>query len=305
MKRRLAALLQEEHFDVVQIEILYMTPYVETVKKYSNAKIILRSHNVEHLLWERISQETGNILKRWYLKTLARRLKNYELGNLNTYDGIVTISAHDAAFFREAGCTIPLTDVPFGVETEDYKPSKIPSEFPSLFHLGSMNWLPNEEGIRWFLEKAWPLITEKFPELKLYLAGRMMPDWLNKLETKNVEVLGEVPDARMFMLSKGVMVVPLFSGSGIRIKIIEGMALGKTVISTTVGAEGINYTSNKNILIADDEKEFLTAIEQCVTNKYVTDQVGEEARKLILQEHSLEHVLKKLETFYRQVLEKT
>lgn len=305
MKRRMAELLQEEQFDVVQIEILYMTPYVETVKKHSNARVILRSHNVEHLLWERISEESGNILKKWYLKTLARRLKNYELGNLNTYDGIITISAHDAAFFREAGCTIPLTDVPFGVKTEDYKPSGTAREFPSLFHLGSMNWLPNEEGIRWFLDQAWPLISEKFPELKLYLAGRMMPDWLNKMDVKNVDVLGEVPDARMFMLSKGIMVVPLFSGSGIRIKIIEGMALGKTIISTSLGAEGINYTHNKNIIIADDAKEFLNAVEQCVTNKRFSDQVGEAARKLILQEHSLTHVLKKLEAFYRQVLEKT
>lgn len=301
---RLTRVLQESDYDVVQLEMLYMTPYIDTIRKHSHAKVVMRSHNIEHLIWERITQKTANPLKKAYLSHLTKKLRKYEVESLNVYDGIITISGHDAAYFRDAGCTIPLTDVPFGVEPSDYPASENDYEFPSLFHIGSMNWMPNEEGIRWFIDEAWPLIHEKFPEVRLYLAGRMMPEWLTKLDLPNVEVLGEVPDASAFIQSKAVMVVPLFSGSGIRIKIIEGMALGKTIISTRIGAEGIHYTDEKDILIADDAQSFLMAVEKCFSGKEYCEAMGKEARQLISGEHSLEMVVKKLETFYGKLMEK-
>jgi glycosyltransferase involved in cell wall biosynthesis len=194
--------------------------------------------------------------------------------------------------------------VPFGIEATEYRPVQDNYEFPSLFHIGSMNWMPNEEGIRWLVSEAWPRIHQKFPEVKLYLAGRMMPDWLTHLEAPNVEVVGEVPDAMDFIRSKAVMVVPLFSGSGIRIKIIEGMALGKAIISTSIGAEGIHYTDGEDILIADDAAGFLEAVQKCFSSKEFCNGLGKKARQLILQEHSLEHVVKKLESFYGAIMEK-
>jgi glycosyltransferase involved in cell wall biosynthesis len=302
---RLIQVLSEDQYDIVQLEMLYMTPYLETVRKHSSAKVVLRSHNIEHLIWERITEKTSNPLKKAYLGHLTAKLKAYELRYLNRYDGILTISEHDAGHFRRAGCTIPLDALPFGVDIDDYQPAGSTYEYPSLFHIGSMNWMPNEEGIKWFIEEAWPLIHEKYPDLKLYLAGRMMPDWLNELKLPNVEVLGEVPDAGTFIRSKAVMVVPLFSGSGIRIKIIEGMALGKAIISTAIGAEGIHYTNGRNILIADDAPAFLEAVGKCLTGKDFCDALGKEARDLIAGEHSLEKVLKKLESFYGEITEKS
>lgn len=304
LKKKLIQTLQADQYDIVQLEMLYMTPYLETIRKHSRAKVILRSHNVEHLIWERITQKTKNPVKKAYLKYLTTKLRNYELKHLNSYDGIVTISAFDANYFKQNGCKIPLAPVPFGVETSEYLSSDSSFEFPSLFHLGSMNWMPNEEGIRWFIENAWPLIHGRFPHLKLYLAGRMMPDWLTQLKLSNVEIVGEVDDAVKFIHSKAIMVVPLFSGSGIRIKIIEGMALGKAIISTKIGAEGINYTDGKDILIANDANTYVEAVEKCISNKNYCLELGKEARNLILKEHSLEVVMKKLESFYKVVLEK-
>ena len=302
---RLVQVLQEDDFDIVQLEMLYMTPYLETVRAHSRARVVLRSHNIEHMIWERVTSQTGNPLKKAYLRHLTGKLKNYEIGHLNAYDGIITISEHDADHFRSLGCHIPLSAVPFGIETEDYKPLQENYEFPSLFHIGSMNWMPNEEGIRWLVHEAWPLIHREFPEVKLYLAGRMMPEWLTRLRAPHVEVIGEVPDALEFIRSKAVMLVPLFSGSGIRIKIIEGMALGKAIISTSIGAEGIHYTDGEDILIADDAEGFREAIRKCFASKEFCNGLGEKARKLILQEHSLEHVVKKLESCYGRLMEKS
>lgn len=303
-ENRLTEILKANDYDIVQLEMLYLTPYVNLIRKHTSAKIILRSHNIEHLIWKRVAETTQNPLKAVYLRHLTRKLKNYELGNLNLYDGIACISSKDADFFSRNGCTIPLTTVPFGVDTQSYRAGNDQYEFPSLFHIGSMNWMPNEEGISWFLENAWPKIHQELPQLKLYLAGREMPDWLTSTKKENVEILGEVDDAQQFIHSKAIMVVPLFSGSGIRIKIIEAMAMGKAIISTSIGAEGIDYTNQKNILIADDPDSFLEAVKTCISDKLFCDKLGQAARELILKEHSHEAVIKSLEGFYLRVMKR-
>ncbi len=304
IKNKIIEILEAGDFDIVQLELLYMTPYIPVIREYSNAIIILRSHNIEHLIWERLTQQTKNPLKKLYLSHLTRKLKDYELSVLNDYDGIATISNKDANYFLKNGCKIPLTHIPFGVDISDYKITKADVEFPSLFHLGAMNWPPNEEGIKWFLDEVWLKIHEKYPNLKFYLAGRMMPQWLLDLEMPNVEVLGEVDDAREFILSKAIMVVPLFSGSGIRIKIIEGMALGKTIISTTVGAEGLNYTNVKDILIADTADEFVETVEKAIKSQKLCEEMGANARLLIETHHNNETIIQKLDSFYHDILEK-
>lgn len=303
-RQRLSEVLKSDSFDIVQLEMLYMTPYLDLIRKHSNASVILRSHNIEHLIWKRITQKTRNPLKRAYIRHLTGQLRKYELNHLNSYDGIAAITRNDADFFKKYGCKIPLTDIPFGVEVNDYPVSSGNFESPSLFHLGSMNWMPNLEGINWFLDTAWPLIHKQFPQLKLHLAGRGMPESLLNMKHSNVEIIGEVPDAQEFIRSHTVMVVPLFSGSGIRIKIIEGMAMGKAIISTKIGAEGINYTNGENILIADTAEEFPEAVRKCVESPELCGILGKNARRLIEEEHSLEHVMAKLEKFYNQILRK-
>lgn len=300
---KIIEVLKHEEFDIVQLEMLYMLTYIETIRKFTCAKIVLRSHNIEHLIWGRITESTKNPLKRKYLGYLTGKLKRYELKTMDEIDGIVAISDKDAEYYTRNGCTKPVTGIPFGVNINDYKISKTENEFPSLFHLGSMNWIPNEEGIKWFLKNAWPKIHQKFPQLKFYLAGRMMPQWLMNLNEPNIEVLGEVEDARDFILSKGIMIVPLFSGSGIRIKIIEGMALGKAVISTVVGAEGINYTDGENILIANTPEEFVNAVKKSIGSKEFCDQIGNNSRKLIEQDYNIQTTSQKLVSFYQKILE--
>ena len=295
--------LEQDKYDIVQLEMLYMTPYINVIRKHSKAKIILRSHNVEHLIWERVMAITENPLKRYYLAGLTRKLKNYELNAINQYDGIATISKKDAEFYLKNNSSVPVEDISFGVDMNQYEVSSESFEFPSLFHLGSMNWMPNEEGIKWFIETTWNLVSKKYPDLKFYLAGRMMPEWLENLTKENIDVIGEVDDAQEFINSKAVMIVPLFSGSGIRIKIIEGMALGKAIVSTEIGAEGIAYTHGKNILIANTPEEFLNEIEKFVSNKAYCDEVGANARKLIENNHDIGTITQKLLSFYQRVLE--
>jgi glycosyltransferase involved in cell wall biosynthesis len=302
-EKKLIEILEASHYDIVQFEMLHMSPYVDTVRKHSKARIVLRSHNIEHLIWERVASISKNPLKKLYLKHLAKTLRNYELSMLNQYDGIATITKKDGETMRELGCRIPLIDIPFGIDLLTLKDNPgIEAEFPSLFHLGAMNWMPNEEGIKWFLAEVWPMVNKAFPKLKLYLAGRHMPEWIYNTALPNIEVTGEVDDAFDFMYSKAIEIVPLFSGSGIRIKIIEGMAAKRAVVSTSIGAEGINVESGKNIMIANTPDAFVEAIKKLVSDKQLCVTLGENARELIEKDHNNQKLIQRLEKFYQKIM---
>jgi glycosyltransferase involved in cell wall biosynthesis len=276
-----------------------MSPYIKVVRKHSKAKVVLRAHNIEHLIWERISATSSNPFKKLYVRHLARTLKKYELSIVNQFDGLVTISEKDMHFFIHCGCRIPVTDITFGINPEEFREITGECEFPSLFSIGAMNWIPNQEGIRWFLQNVWMDIHYQYPSLKYYIAGREMPAWLMNTDYPNVVVVGEVENALQFMNSKAIMIVPLFSGSGIRIKIIEGMAAGKAIISTTIGAEGIQYTQGENIMIADRPCEFFEMISACIENKDLCLKIGSNANKIIGLYHNRNQIIIKLLAFYQ------
>ena len=297
---RLIELLEKEQFDVVQLEMLYMTPYVADIRAHSKAMIVLRAHNVEHKIWERIAKETKFFLKRWYISHLTKTLKEYELNALETVDGIAAITRKDAAFFRKY-CSKPIIDIPYGVYPEEFTPKSEIEGKPKFYHIGSMNWMPNEEGIRWFIDEVLPKTVEKVPGFVYHLAGRNMPEWLTTLNDPHVNVIGEVPDAKAFVADHDVAIVPLLSGSGIRIKIIESMAMGKTVITTRVGAEGILYDEEVNIIIAENKAKMVEAIRSINENPQIAVRIGQAARKLIEETYDNRKIIARLLMFYEQI----
>lgn len=297
---RLIEVLKEDIYDVVQLETLYMAPYIDTIRKYTKARIVLRAHNVEHLIWERIAKGTRFFLKRAYIKHLAKTLKNYELSVISKVDGIAAITRKDAAVFRKY-CAASTIDIPYGVYPDEFKPSYAIEGKPSFYHIGSMNWMPNVEGIKWFIENCMDAVTAKVPDFVFHLAGRHMPEWLKVLKNGHVDVVGEVPDAKAFVADHNVAIVPLLSGSGIRIKIIESMALGKTVITTMVGAEGILYTENVNIIIAENKAQVAEAIRRINENPAMAEEIGRAARKLVEDVYDNRKITERLLMFYEQI----
>lgn len=294
----LRRLLEKTHYDVIHMESLFMTPYIHTCRRYSKAPIVLRSHNLEYMIWERVAVGTKNRAKRSYLKYLSNKLKDYELSVLPRLDGIVAISGDDMKHYQDIGYSGHLDWIPFGVDMDRYPPSTgEPS--PTVFHLGSMDWLPNIEGMSWFLLDVWPIILKLKPEAEVFLAGRKMPEFIPGSDAKGVHIIGEVDDAQAFMNEHKVMVVPLHSAGGIRIKIIEGMALAKTIVSTQVGAEGIDYTDKKDIRIADRAQAFAEAVVEELERK--DNRVGMNARELVEQVYDNEIISSKLVNFYKSL----
>ncbi|HMT28701.1 MAG TPA: glycosyltransferase family 4 protein [Bacteroidia bacterium] len=296
---KLEEILSHETFDIIQLESLFVTPYLTTIRKFTSAKIVFRAHNVEYIIWERLAASTRNPVKKWYLNLLAAKLKDYELSLLNKFDSIVVLTEDDKNIFMKSGCTIPVLVSPIGLDTEKYQVTEADKSSLSVFHLGSMDWLPNIEAIDWFLEKVYPLVTNSNIAFNIYLAGKNMPQRVFDRAAKNLVVTGKVDDAKKFMHDKAIMIVPLLSGGGMRVKIIEGLAMGKTIISTTIGAEGINYTDGKNIIIANSPEDFSRAILKCVSDLEYCRKIGKEAR--LLAENVFENAIlgKDLLKFYQ------
>lgn len=302
---KLRDILQASEFDVVQLESVYLAPYIPVIRKFSSAVIALRAHNVEYEIWERVAVNS-NPLKRWYLEKITPRLKQYEIDHLNKYDVVVGITERDISHFKRLGLQKPAVVCPIGLDSRDYFADDACFDRPlSLSFIGSLDWMPNQDGLKWFLDEVWePLLAPNFPELTFHIAGRTAPAWLRNLKKERVIFHGEVPDAAEFLNQHSVMVVPLLSGGGMRAKILEGMAVGKVVLSTRIGMEGIEARDRKDCLLADTPKDFLEAIRWCVKKRSDLKQIGHNARNFCVENFDNVEVARKLLQTYRGFVKK-
>jgi glycosyltransferase involved in cell wall biosynthesis len=277
----LQRVLLENDFDIIQLEGLYVCPYIPLIRANSKAKIVYRAHNIEHEIWSRTAI-MANGLEKWYLKNLSKRIKSFEIQILNKYDLLVPITGRDGKILNKMGNKKPVHVSQTGIDSSVLIPNSKNLVHPTLFHIGSLEWSPNQEGLIWFFENCWDSIQEKYPDLQFFIAGRNAPAWFQKkMSLPNVVFEGEVADAYEFINSKSIMVVPLFSGSGMRIKIIEGMALGKPIVTTPVGTEGISTTSGYNIVVTQDVAGFIQSISELIENREHFDRISKNAIEYI------------------------
>ncbi len=297
---KLISMLNENQYDVIQLESSYLSVYVDSIQENSNAKIALRSHNLEYEIWERIAENTKRGLKSWYLNKCAERLFKFEVDQLESYDLLVSITDKDLQKYKELGYSKQGISSPAGLDLDKYELSNIQQEM-SLSFIGSLDWMPNLNGLKWFIDNVWPIVSRKNPNLKFHVAGRNMDSILNNLSSSNLVIEGEVDCAKEFISRHNIMIVPLFSGSGIRIKILEGLAMGKTVISTSLGAEGISVVNGEQILLADNIQQFVEAIQYCISEPQVLKEFREKGRKLIEEKYSNFNNGKKLVESYHNL----
>jgi len=303
---KLREILQSSWFDVVQLESVYLAPYIPVIRRHSSAIIALRAHNVEYEIWERVASN-AHPMKRWYLKKITPRLKQYEMERLNQYDLLVGITERDVEHFKRLGLQKPAVVSPIGLDCRDYTADDSCFKRPlSLSFIGSLDWMPNQDGLKWFLEEVWePLLAPHFPEMTFHIAGRTAPAWLRNLRKERVVFHGEVNSAADFLNQHAIMVVPLLSGGGMRAKILEGMAVGKVVLSTRIGMEGIAAQNRRECLLADTPEDFLSAIRWCVERGPDLVNIGHRAQVFCAEHFDNVQVAKRLlETYQSMVNER-
>ena len=317
-------LIQSSNYDCVMAEGLYSMPIALRVMKQLSVKAdglgsneihensnesvqkkpikwVYRSHNLEYQIWERLAISEQQPLKRWYLALQSKRLKRYEIDVWCEMDAIVPIVETDSNVILATVSEIHKNNqlnsgysVANQPQIHVYQPGiAIESPFAfvhrplSIFHIGSMEWQANEQGVMWFLKKVWPRVLSAQPNVKFHLAGKGLSKTDPRFFQTGIVNHGEVDDAEVFMQSRGIMIVPIQAGSGIRIKSLEAMALGVPVVSTSIGAQGLTVESGTQMIIADDPEGFADGIIQLLLNPAASQEITQQARAYVEQHHNL------------------
>ncbi|HEX3579545.1 MAG TPA: glycosyltransferase family 4 protein [Thermoanaerobaculia bacterium] len=294
----LRATLRRFSPDVVQIESPFLLPYAGVVRSECNARVVLRSLNVEFRIWEGLSRTERNPLRRIALRRVASSLRTYEVRQFASVDAMVPISQDDANDFRRLGYTRLMHVAPCGVAVpEETRAALIPN---SVGFIGSLDFRPNQEAVEWIVSELWPRVLERVPEARLSIAGSWAPDWLRR-KMSHIDFRGTVDDATAFMSTMSIMIAPLFAGGGMRIKVLEAMASAKPVVATNVGAGGLDVEQGRDILIADDAGAFAEAVAHLLRDRQLAARIGEVARETVRRRYDNDGIARGLLRFYESL----
>ena len=289
--------LEKTNFDVALFDGLNTTLYIDTISKLSVRKIIFRPHNVESTIWKQLAREERNLLKRTYFKSLSERLRRTECTILQRFDGLAAMTDPDLAWFRSAGVCIPSVVIKPGIEVpaSSYSCHEMTG---SVAYIGSLDWKPNIRGLEWFIRHVWPLVIIKIPLANFHIAGRNPGSQLERrLKGVNISFHGQVDSSADFIGNKSVIVSPLFSGSGIRIKILESMSLSRAVVATSTASSGLICTDGEDIFIHDNPAEFADTIVNLLLDKKHRHETGSRAAESVRKNYNNLEAANKLINF--------
>ena len=296
----LTEVLRKQHFDIVQFEGSYLAIYSETVRKATKAKLILRSHNVEHIIWSRLAKSEKNGLKRFYLNNLSPKIADFERRHVHDFDGIIPIASQDTQWYKGTGFKGKLQTITGGVDLERFKQSTQQGISQKVAFLGSLEWLPNVQGLDWFVAKVWPEVVRRYPHAEFHIAGKNPAAGYMANAGQGIRMHGMVADAAEFLATCGIFMVPLFSGGGMRMKVLEAMGAGMRVLSTAVGAEGIDCKHGADIWLAEGIQEWIDGL--CALLEGDLPEMGMLARSKMEQAYGWEAIGAQFDGFYWEAL---
>jgi glycosyltransferase involved in cell wall biosynthesis len=300
-REALRAALQRFAPDIVQIESPFLLPYASFVRAESGAHIVLRSLNVEFRIWESLARNERHLLRRLALRHVGTAMREYETKHLGLPDAIVPISENDREDFRRLGCTLPMHVAPCGVTLSDVPASDAP-EPGRVGFIGSLDFRPNQEAVRWILDELWPRVLARMPTARLSIGGSSPPRWLRQRRwEENIDFHPDVDDASRFLRPMSAVIAPLFAGGGMRIKVLEAMARGRPVVATTIGAGGIEVEHGRNIVIADDASAFADGVVRLLVEPDTAARIGLAARAMVASRYDSDTIARDLVRFYESL----
>jgi sugar transferase (PEP-CTERM/EpsH1 system associated) len=260
------------------------TPYALYVKRFSSVKKLVSTHNIEADIWQRYYANESNPLRRWYIGKQWRKVDQFERTALGWADGAVAVSDLDHTRLAQWHPELRMTVVPNGVDLDYFHPAPQPELRRHLVFSGAMDWRPNQDAARYFVREILPLLRQARPDLECTFVGRSPPADIHALaEVPGVHVTGTVDDVRPYIERAAVYIVPLRIGGGSRLKILEALAMGRAVVSTTVGAEGLDIVHDQHVVLADDPRAFAQSVLQLLDDLQRSRQLAAEGRRLVEQ----------------------
>lgn len=294
MRQRIAQLDAAEHYDAIVCDFLFSAPNLPDLKR-----AILFQHNVEAMIWQRHAEHGATPLHRAYFRMQHRRMKDYEGQVCRSVRRVIAVSEQDARTMENDYGISGVAPVPTGVDCDYFRPPEAAPRKTDLVFLGSMDWLPNIDGALWFTAEILPLIRREFPECTLALAGRSPTPALRELAARDprLTVTGTLPDVRPWLHGASVSIVPLRIGGGTRLKIYESMAAGVPVVSTAVGAEGLDVASGETIRLADTPDAFAAACCRLLSDQAERQRIARQAMRMVADRYSWDAVTRIFEGY--------
>ncbi len=297
MQDAITELCSTKRIDVVQLESSYLCGYTFP----RNTRLVLDEHNIEYEVFRRMSEAERSIPRRGFNRVEHARFRRFEQRWWARVDGCVVTSEREAPIVRARAPQTPVAVVPNGVDLDYFAPSMSPVQPHTVAFNGILTYRPNLDAARYLIEEIWPLVLRRSPDARLKIVGRTTGVEVRDLLRPGVELLGEVPDIRPHLQNAAVVAVPVRIGGGTRLKVVEALAMGKAIVSTSLGCEGVAVRDGEHLLIGDDAPAFASRICDLFDNPATVDKLGRTGRDLVERNYSWDLAGERLESVYRHI----
>lgn len=299
MRKAIRSVFAREEIDLVHLDMLPLACYLDELRGYP---VLLNEHNIESSLLARKAKHIKNPFTRLFFSLQAKWLNCFEQKAITAVDHVIACSENDSELLRDFSDSTPTTTIPNGVDTDYFAPtSEGDNGTVSLVFVGGLNWYPNRDALQWFDECIFPLVLAELPGIKLHIIGQCVEIAWNHRES--IVCHGSVPDIRPFMNQSAVFTVPLRIGGGTRLKILNAMAMEIAVVSTTVGAEGLQVTDKEDICLADQAQDFAEVVIRLARDAEERRRIGAAARRTILDNYTWDNIGVKLRMVYANMFQ--
>jgi polysaccharide biosynthesis protein PslH len=307
MQRALDRVLRAKRFDLVNLEFSFLgeCDLRQAPPNERLPRLVVASHNIDYELARQYARAGRTLAHRSYAGVNWRKLRREELATYRDADGVYLCSAEDERRLLDVIPGARTAVIPNAADIEYYqpRPTDPPPDGRTVVFFGLLSYAPNIDGVIYFVQKIWPRVAEAHPEARFKIIGGSAPRSLLLLAGPRVELTGFVPDLRSHLAAAAAVVTPLRLGGGTRLKIVEAMAMGKAIVSTTLGAEGIAAIPGRDLLIEDQPEAFADAVNRLLGDPELAGGVGRSARSLAVERYSWSSAARALEGFYRRILE--
>jgi glycosyltransferase involved in cell wall biosynthesis len=304
LRATLDDLLAHRRFDAINVEGCFLAHHLpRDASRTPRPPVVLDEHNIEYDLQRQEARSASGLLRRLYHSVNWRKVRREERAAWESADGVALTSAPDEARLRALLPVVRTAVIPNAVDPDLFRPARDgpTGDGRTLLFFGLMSYLPNADGVLHFLEEIWPRVAARHPRARLQIVGGGATAAVLKHQGPRVEISGLVPDVRPHLARAAAVIVPLRMGGGTRLKIIEAMSMGKAVVSTTVGAEGIAALHERELLIADEPEPFAAAVGRLLDDPALAHRIGLAGRALVRERYSWDAAARRLEDFYREV----
>ena len=301
LRQKAKQLLKSEKFDLLICDFVQMA---RNCLGFGQTPKLLFEHNVESQIFQRHADSDCGMLRRFYMQLQANKMKRFEKLAGDDFDRVVAVSEQDRISFQNKYDWHHVDVIETAVDTDYFQPQPTPETPCSCVFVGSMDWLPNEDGVLHFVENIWPLIRARYADASFQIVGRNPPNSILALDKKNgIHVTGSVPDVRPFMAQAQVVVIPLLVGGGTRLKVFEAMAMGKPIVSTSLGVEGLLVVDDENALLADTPVEFVEKVSRMFESVDLRRRLTDRAFDMVLERYSTEPIARQFEAICLATIE--